>query len=301
MPVAVAAAAAFTGIQVGAAMVATRYVVADVGPATLALLRYAIGFLCLVPVLAASGTGLRCPPRDLVPIALLGIVQFGVLIALLNVGLGTVPAGRAALVFSSFPLLTMLVAATLGRERLTWAKTAGVLLTIMGVGLALADRLGGAGRGWTGEATILLAALCGAVCTVLYRPYVARHSALAVGAIAMLASVAFLAGLAAAEDPLAALPRLGLAGWAAILFIGVGSGSAYVLWLWALGRATPTRVTVFLGLGPVTAILFGALLLDEPVGWLPLAGLVAVLAGLRVALGAPPAQSRSRNSATSAI
>jgi drug/metabolite transporter (DMT)-like permease len=42
-------AAAATGVQVGAAIVASRMVVADVPPLTLAMLRYGIGFLCLIP------------------------------------------------------------------------------------------------------------------------------------------------------------------------------------------------------------------------------------------------------------
>ena len=44
-------AAAATGVQVGAAMVASRFVVAEVPPLTLALLRYGIGFFCLLPFL----------------------------------------------------------------------------------------------------------------------------------------------------------------------------------------------------------------------------------------------------------
>lgn len=42
-------AAAATGVQVGAAIVASRMVVAEVAPLTLAMLRYIIGFLCLLP------------------------------------------------------------------------------------------------------------------------------------------------------------------------------------------------------------------------------------------------------------
>ena len=301
-PAAAAAAAAFTGIQVGAAMVATRYVIDDIGPASLAMLRYAIGFLCLVPPLLATGTRLRFGGWDLVPIALLGIVQFGVLIALLNVGLAYIPAGRASLVFATFPLLTMVAGALLGRETLTAGKAAGVLVTILGVALALGDRAG-AGDGshaWFGELVVFAAALCGAVCTVLYRPYVARYSALSVGAAAMLASVAFLAVLAAREGLGETLPGISVGGWAAILFIGVGSGLGYFLWsraagnagalgLWALAHTTPTRVTVFLGLGPVTATLLGAVLLSEPVGWLPLMGLACVVSGLWLALREPKA------------
>jgi len=91
------AAAAATGIQVGSAMVATRVVVDQAGPASLALLRYAIGFLCLLPVALAMPRP-AFAARDLAPIALLGITQFGILIALLNHGLRFVPSARAAAV-----------------------------------------------------------------------------------------------------------------------------------------------------------------------------------------------------------
>ena len=86
-----AAAAAATGIQVGAAMVATRLVVDQAGPASRALLRYCIGVCCLLPAVVLSRSRVRFAPRDLVPIALLGITQFGILIALLNYGLRSVP------------------------------------------------------------------------------------------------------------------------------------------------------------------------------------------------------------------
>ena len=42
-------ATAAARVQVGAAIVASRMVVAEVPPLTLAMLRYAIGFLCLLP------------------------------------------------------------------------------------------------------------------------------------------------------------------------------------------------------------------------------------------------------------
>ncbi|MFI4982285.1 MAG: EamA family transporter, partial [Nevskiales bacterium] len=126
------AAAAATGVQVGAAMVATRFVVGQTGPATLALLRYAIGVCCLAPALLLTGQPVRFARRDVLPIALLGIGQFGILIALLNIGLRTVPSGRGALIFAMFPLLTMLIAVTLGQEKLSPGRTAGVLLTIAG-------------------------------------------------------------------------------------------------------------------------------------------------------------------------
>ncbi len=277
-----AAAAAATGVQVGSAIVATRFVVDQTGPASLALLRYVIGAACLLPVVLLARDRPRVAARDLAPIAALGIVQFGVLIALLNYGLRVVPSGRAALIFATFPLLTMLVAAALGQERLTPAKSLGVLLTIIGVGLALGER---AARGGAraGELAVFAAALSGAVCSVLYRPYLRRYPALPVGALAMLASVAFLALLAAREGFFAAWPRFTPGGWLAVVFIGVGSAVGYYLWLWALAHATATEVTVFLALSPVTATLLGALWLGEVPSAPLLFGLASVALGLRLA------------------
>jgi drug/metabolite transporter (DMT)-like permease len=292
-PLAVLAAAA-TGVQVGAAIVATRFVVAELGPASLALLRYVVGFLCLVPPVLLAARSVRFARRDLVPMALLGIGQFGILIALLNWGLNFVPAARAALLFATFPLMTMLLAAALGRERLTAAKAGGVLLSIVGVGLALGDAALGRGDrplAWLGEAAVLGSAFCGALCSVLYRPYLRRYPALPVGAYAMLAAVGFLALPAAAEGLWAAWPRVSAAGWGAVLFIGVSSGVGYWLWLWALAHATPTRVAVFLSLSPVTAALLGAWLLAEPLSAATAAGAAAVIGGLALALRPAPGET----------
>jgi drug/metabolite transporter (DMT)-like permease len=280
------AAAAATGIQVGAAIVATRFVVGQTDPASLALLRYVIGFFCLLPFVVVSGQRMRFAPRDVIPIALLGITQFGILIALLNFGLRFIPSARAALIFALFPLLTMLIAAALGQERLSAAKSAGVALTIAGVALALGEKAvttSNAPMQWIGETAVFASAFSGALCSVLYRPYLRRYPTLPVSAFAMLASVAFLALLAAGEGFFAGFPRFTAGGWLAVAFIGVSSGIGYFLWLWALNHASPTRVTVFLALSPITAAVLGAALLGEPVSATVLAGLGLVALGLWVA------------------
>ena len=280
-----AAASAATGILVGAAMVATRFVVDQTGPASLALLRYVIGFCCLLPVVLLSPARTHFARRDLLPIALLGITQFGILIALLNYGLRFIPSGRAALIFATFPLLTMVLAAALGHERLTAPKILGVLLTIAGVGLALGEKAiqSGGAHEWVGERAVFASALCGAACSVLYRPYLRTYPALPVSAFAMLASVGFLAVLAAGEGFFASVPRFTPAGWLAIVFIGVSSGVGYYLWLWALGRAPATQVTVFLALSPITTAALGVLLLAEKFSTMSALGLALVAFGLWLA------------------
>ncbi len=284
-------AAAAVGVQVGAAIVATRFVVGEVGPATLAGLRYAIGLATLLPFVLhfVRHTPQRTPitARELPRMALLGIGQFALLIALLNIGLQALPAAPAALLFACFPLLTLLVAAALGHERLSVRKGIGALLTLVGVGVALGPSV------WAGSAAptsplkgalaVLGSALCGAVCSVLYRPVLRRHPALPVSAIAMAAAVLFLAVWAPFEDAAARIAHVSARGWLAIAFIGTSSGVGYFLWLWALRHASASRVTLFLALSPLTALLLGALWLSEPLAPRLLMALALVAAGLRVA------------------
>jgi drug/metabolite transporter (DMT)-like permease len=282
-----ALAAAATGIQVGSAIVATRFVVHQTGPASLALLRYVIGFCCLAPLVLASGRT-RFERRDLLPIGLLGIVQFGILIALLNYALRFIPSARAAIIFATTPLLTMILAAALGHERLTPPRIWGVSLTVAGVAFALGEKAiergtaGGAGE-WPGEMAALASALSGAICSVSYRPYLRKYPALPVSAFAMLASIVFLTALAAGEGFFRQGPHLTTLGWLAVLFIGTGSGLGYYLWLWALAHATPTQVTVFLALSPLTAAALGAWLLAERLSAQVWLGVAFVLLGLWLA------------------
>lgn len=282
---------------VGAGIVASRFVVAEVPPLTLALLRYAIGALCLLPF--AFG-GLRAAARhargrDLAAMAALGIGQFAVLIAFLNWGLQHVGAAQAALIFSLFPLLTLLLAALLGREQVTGRLLAGVLLSIAGVGLALWPKLqaGHAGH-WWGEVAVLASAAIGALCSVLYRPYLQRYPTVPVSAFAMLASVAFLACAALPEGWPARAAALAPSAWAIVLFIGVSSAVGYFWWLYALKHESPTRVTVFLALNPVTAALLGMALLQEPLTSYLAAALALIAVGLwQATRPVPPARRQA--------
>ena len=82
----------------------------------------------------------------------------------------------------------------------------------------------------------------------------------------------------------AALPALDPVGWAAMLYLGVVGGAlTFYLWVFALGRTTPTRVAISVTVNPAVAALFGMPALGEPLGWPLLAGLAAVAAGIGVA------------------
>jgi len=279
-------AAAATGIQVGMAIVASRYVIDQTTPVTLALLRYGVGFLCLAPVVFTT-TGSWFRPRDLLPISILGIIQFGILVALLNYALLYISSAQAALVFATFPLQTMLLAAIFGVESLTWQKSMGIVLTIFGIAVALGNNLSqdtGTPDAWVGFSAAGLSAFCGAICSICYRPYLQAYPAQNIGALAMLASVGFLLMVSVMEGGLHSVARISFAGYTVILFIGVSSALGYFAWLWALKHMSPTRVTMYLSLSPITSAFFGVIFLSEALTSYLIAGMALVISGLLLAL-----------------
>ena len=265
-------AAAATGVQVGASIVVSRLVVDEVQPMTLAMLRYMIGALCLLPF--ALGPWLNAETdhaatqnkgfRDWLVICLLGIGQFGALVALLNYGLLHVPAANAALIFSLMPVLTMSFAAAFGQERASLGLALGVTFCVAGVALALAPKLAApSGAHWLGELAVFSSAAMGALCSVLYRPYLRRHRTVQVSFAAMLASVLVLMLLALPEDWPRVVPLLTTRAWGGVAFLGVFSAIGYGWWLYALKHLAPTQVTVFLSLSPLTAALLAWPMLGE--------------------------------------
>ncbi|GAB2903153.1 DMT family transporter [Paralcaligenes sp. KSB-10] len=273
-------AAAATGVLVGAAMVATRVVAPAVSPVTLAFLRYLIGLaFLLIPLL-----GIRWPKytaKDIVAIAALGILQFAVLIVLVNYALESLSAGLCALIFSTMPLVTMCLALALRQETLDGTKTIGILLAITGVAVSLnpSSLAAGGGTGWTSPAAIIGATIVGASCSVLYRPYLKRYPALPTSGIAMFSSVVFLA-VACLSTGQALWPPLNLVQWLNVVFMGFASGLGYYLWLWALGRIEASRVVAFQALGPVTAALIELPIEQHLPSWTLCLSIALVVSGL---------------------
>ena len=77
---------------------------------------------------------------------------------------------------------------------------------------------------------------------------------------------------------------LALLDWIAGVYLGVAGGAlAFILWVLALQRASPTRVATTMTVNPIAAGLLAALLVDEPITPNLVAGLVAVFTGIWLA------------------
>jgi len=256
-------AAAATGVQVGAALVASAAVVGETGSGMLGLLRYGVALLVIAPMAWRAG-GPALSRRDLLPVALMGMAQFGVLIALLNVAVQWAPSAHVALVFATLPLLTLGVAWLMDRQPVGARALLAIGVSVAGVGVLLGAQAGAGGgsrQAWAGLGCAALATVIGAVCSALYRPYLRRYGVMRVSPVAMVAALPLLVLLATVEGTPVPVGQWPLSTLALILAIGLSSGVGYLLWLYALQGAPAGVATAFLGLSPVTALLLSVVFL----------------------------------------
>lgn len=268
----------------GTAAAITRYLVGSADPITLAILRWGIGFMCVLPT--ALLLRVRWPQRsDWLAVALLGLCFFGLFFVLYNIAMSYTTAARASLALSTLPLQTMVVGALLGIEPLTKRKSAGVGVAVVGVFAALASGLSAAPSGaWRGELIMIGAVLCMAFYSVWSRPFIQRSSALGFLTVGMGAGAAALLLLGVLTGRVAILNSFGLSQWIAGVYLGVVGGAlAFILWVLALQRATPTRVANTMTVNPIAAALLATQLVGEPITLNLIIGLIAVFTGIWIA------------------
>src|SRR5918997_6128922 len=142
------ASAAMAAVLFGASVVAVRVAVRDVPPVSLAVLRMGLGSLLLVGgVLLVAPRLLRATWDRLRLFGLLGLVLFAVFPLTFNFGLRYTEASRGAVMLATMPIWSALLGRVAG-ERLVGRQVTGVMLSVVGIGLAFVEpgrSLGGDG------------------------------------------------------------------------------------------------------------------------------------------------------------
>lgn len=214
--------------------------------------------------------------------AVLGVLNIGLLFPMLFIAAERLPGGVAATLAAAQPLVVAVLAVTVLHEspspwRLCWGATGviGIGLVVLGPDAAL--DLIGVLAGLTGAAAMAL----GVTLTKRWgRPAEVGPTAFAgwqltAGGL-FLIPVTFLAeGAPPALDTSAVLGYLWLG--------SVGGLIAYALWFQGVTTLPVTSVAILTLLSPLVAAVLGALLLDQTLGPIQLAGfglsLVAIVAG----------------------
>jgi drug/metabolite transporter (DMT)-like permease len=260
-------------------------------------IRFAGAGLLLLAFAAARRRSLK---TDKVLALVLGLLPFAFCYGLVYWGEQYIPSGLTAVLFGVMPLYTAVLAALLLQdEPLSARLLAGVALALAGLALAFVEslELGSEDRAAIGAIAVVLSPLGAALGNVALKRRGASLDAIVLNGWGMLIGGALLlAGSAGTED-------WGDAVWSAralgsILYLAViGSAVAFVT-LTILLRAMSAQASSFIALMiPFGALIFGAVLYDEPITGRAVAGAALVVAGLLAARGRPPAAVRRRAAA----
>lgn len=271
----------------GFQQVLVKATIAEVAPVFQAALRF---------VLATAALWLWCGWRRIPLWAHDGTLWAGLLAGLLfaaefvciYLGLQLTTASRLTVFLYSSPLwLAVLLPQFVATERLRRLQWVGLACAFVGVLLALGDGFHNGRGGLLGDALGLLAGLLWALTTVTLRTT-------SIGRAAPEKQLFYQISVCALAFPLLSLALGETWNWQLSPFaIGsilvqalVGAFASYLAWVWLLVRYPATKLSVFVFLTPVFAILFGALWLKEPItlglmGAMALVGAGIVLVNVR--------------------
>jgi len=261
----------------GGSFLLTAIAIRDLSVPVVAFTRTAMGAVVLLPIALRRGAlaGVR---EQLGPVLLLGVVQLAAPFLLLGFGQRSVPSGLAGILVSSTPLWTALLAVWIDREERSRGRgLVGLGVGIAGVVLLCGLELAGSLDTLLGGVMLLLGALSYALGGFLGKKRTQGMTPLGAITGAMVGGSAVLAPLALASLPDRA-PGLGPV--AAALALGAFSGGiGWFLYYTVLAESGPAKATVALYLVPAFAVVYGVVLLGEPVTAAAIAGLALVVAG----------------------
>lgn len=254
------------------------------GPFTLLEIRFSAAALVMLPIALLTGAPWPRKWSEYGHLAVVSLLVNGLTLAALYIGIKDgVSAGISALIAGLMPLLTALAAGPLLGERIGAGRWVGLMIGLLGVALAVMNKISFASGGWEGYAVTFLA-LAAFVAGTLYQKRFCSAIDLRTGNL-----VQFVVGGIALF-----IPALGLEGlrveWNQALIVSsawlalANSIGAVSLFYFLLRQGEASRVaTLFYLVPPITATM-AFVAFHETLSPVALAGFV--LAAVGVYLGA---------------
>jgi drug/metabolite transporter (DMT)-like permease len=277
----------------GTSYVATRIVLHDVGPATLALARLALGAMVIVPLafLRRTPGRRRLSRADRWNVFWMGVLGFAAAFGFANWGMARSTATNAALLITVEPISLILLSPVFLGERLIRRELVGAVLTLVGAVLVVLNGLPGLSvtfaPHWRGDILLVLSGLSYAAYSLFGRGVLARHAALPVTAWSIVWGLAAMLPFGALEWLDGHRPVwTPVAIWGTLYLALVVTALGYLVWNYALERVEAPRLALFVNVQPVVGALLGVWWLREPLTAFTVMGGLLVLLGLHLAMRA---------------
>lgn len=255
----------------------------DLPPLTIVTLRVGIAALALWSF--AFFFGLR-PPKSLAiwgSFLAMGLLNNAIPFVLIVWGQTQIASGLASILNAATPIFAVVVAGLfLPDERPTPLKVVGIVLGFIGVVVMIGVPAIAGSNDILAQLAIVGAALCYAFAGVYGRRFKGmKMNPIIVSAGQVTASTLVLLPIALIVDGPLKLATINYQTWIAILALGVVSTAiAYVIYFKILELAGATNVLLVTLLVPVSAILLGALFLNETLELIHFVGMALIALGL---------------------
>jgi drug/metabolite transporter (DMT)-like permease len=273
-----------TALIWGATWIAARVAVSEASPLAVASWRFLLAALVLGTLVVVHEGRPRWSLKEWFTLAALGASGIFLYNLCFLYGMRMIEAGRGALVVALTPALVAASDWLLFGAPMSPTKAAGIGLAMFGCLLVVTNgdpRLLFTGQVGLGEWLIIGCSALWAVYTFVGRRGTCTLSPLAMTFGASLTGWIMLTVAALLQGSLFLLAETTWRGWSAIVFLGLfGTALAFTWYAEAVQRIGATRSAAFINLVPVSAVILGAVLLDERLGVAVLSGGALVIAGV---------------------
>jgi drug/metabolite transporter (DMT)-like permease len=231
----------------------------------------------LVALLIVTRRDPAFPREDLPAVALLGLLNSGLVGLFLFLGQEHLSAGLGSILLYTYPLMAAGAGVAFLGEPLNRARVIGLAAGFAGIVLVAGGALGGS---VVGVVYMLSAAATWALATVVFKKALQGRDMVPVAAWSMVVGAAFLQVMSAVLE---GVPHVEATKgfWLSFLYLaGPGMALPGALWYYLLNQGEATVASAYLFLTPFFGVLSGWLVLSEHVTWLQAAGGILIAAGI---------------------
>lgn len=258
----------------------------ELSPLAFNALRFPLAALTLYAALRMRGRVPLPEPRDRSRIIVLGILGNAFYQQFFIFGLDNTRAGTASVLLAATPIITALLSALAGHERVNRRMWAGLIATLTGIAMVVVaggDHATGESS-LLGDALMVGASLSWAVYTVGSRDLITRYGPLPFTAWTLWVGTLILCVVGAPAVFRTDLAAVSTAAWLGVVYAGALSiGVAYLIWYNGVRMLGNTSTAVFSNLVPVVALLAAWVALGEVPATGQVGGAIVVIAGVRLA------------------